>query len=97
MLQLFSLLQEVDRLQQRLAEMQTRETANGNLQNKVKVGSIFRSTSKSKVIKVSQNNIPHPPVCVRGCRGQEVLSWCCLAWTGLDTNRGSGNNESLGL
>ncbi|XP_052793583.1 uncharacterized protein LOC128227263 isoform X2 [Mya arenaria] len=43
--------QEVDRLQQRLAEMQTRETANGNLQNKLKVGSIFRSSSKSKLIK----------------------------------------------
>lgn len=51
------IFQEVDRLQQRLAEMQTRETANGNLQNKAKVGSIFRSTSKSKAIKVSQNKL----------------------------------------
>ncbi|XP_060603441.1 uncharacterized protein LOC132756393 isoform X3 [Ruditapes philippinarum] len=32
--------QEVDRLQQRLAEMTTRETANGNLQNKIKVDDV---------------------------------------------------------
>ncbi|XP_052282925.1 homer protein homolog 2-like isoform X1 [Dreissena polymorpha] len=43
--------QEVDRLQQRLAEMQTRETANGNLQGKLKVGSLFRTSSKSRLIK----------------------------------------------
>lgn len=42
--------------------MTTRETANGNLQNKLKVGSLFRSSSKSKVIKVSQDNtlLPTP-------------------------------------
>ena len=46
------ILQEVDRLQQRLAEMNAKETANGNLQSKIKVGSLFRSSSMSKRIKV---------------------------------------------
>jgi hypothetical protein len=36
--------------------MTTRETANGNLQNKIKVGSLFRSSSKAKLIKVSRDN-----------------------------------------
>lgn len=67
-------LQEVDRLQQRLAEMTTRETANGNLQNKIKVGSLFRSSSKAKMIKVSRDNkIPHANP------GMGAVSMCCQA------------------
>ncbi|WAQ98005.1 HOME1-like protein [Mya arenaria] len=43
---------EVDRLQQRLAEMQTRETANGNLQNKLKYRHALEEENRSLHQKV---------------------------------------------